>query len=80
MTQIILNASVSSQLHGLKQPVELCDPSGQVLGRFVPSSDISQWEPVSPGATEEELDLREQSNDWLTIDEVTAYLNSLEKK
>ena len=58
MTQIILDASASSKLNELMQPVELCDPSGRVLGRFVPLIDMSEWEPVSPDVTEEELDRR----------------------
>ena len=47
MTQIILDVSVSSQLNALGQPAELCDPSGRVLGGFVPLIDLSVWEPVT---------------------------------
>ena len=36
MNQITLDLASSKQLHGLGQVVELCDPSGHVLGRFVP--------------------------------------------
>jgi hypothetical protein len=79
MTQIILDASVSGQLHNLSQPVELCDPSGRVLGKFVPRIDMSEWEPVSPDVSEEELDRREQSEDWYTTDQVLAHIKSLEK-
>lgn len=80
MTQITLDASVSSQLHNLNQPAELCDPSGRVLGRFVPLIDLSIWEPVSPEASEEELDRREQSEEWYTTEQVLAHLKSLEKQ
>lgn len=62
MTQIFLDASVSSQLHNLTQPVELCDSSGRVLGRFIPMIDMSEWEPISPDISEEELDQRAKSN------------------
>ena len=75
MTQLILDATVSSRLNALTHSVELCDPSGKVLGRFVPLIDLSQWEPVSPEASEEELDRREQAGEKrYTTAEVLAYL------
>jgi len=80
MTQIFLDANLSNKLHELGQPAELCDPSGKVLGRFVPLIDLSEWEPVSPEASEEELDRREQSDEWYTTEQVLAHLKSLESK
>ncbi len=78
MTQIILDAGLASKLSEAMQPVELCDPSGRVLGRFVPLIDLSLWEPVSPEASEEELDRREKSNEKrYTTAEVLAYLEKL---
>ncbi|HZV04721.1 MAG TPA: hypothetical protein VE999_06530 [Gemmataceae bacterium] len=78
MTQIILDASVSGQLHNLTQPVELCDPSGRVLGEFVPRIDMSEWEPISPDISEEELDRRAKSNQKrYTTAEVLAHLEKL---
>jgi hypothetical protein len=79
MSQIILDAGLSSKLSAFNYSVELCDPSGRVLGRFVPSIDPSEWEPVSPAASEEELDRREQETESYTTEEVLAYLKSLEK-
>lgn len=80
MTQITLDAGLSSKLDSLGSAAELCDPSGKVLGRFVPLIDLSQWEPVTPEASEEELDRREQSDDWYTSEEVFAHLKNLEKQ
>jgi hypothetical protein len=78
MVQIILDASIASKLNEVMHPVELCDPSGRVLGRFVPLIDPSEWEPVSPEASEEELNRREQSNEKrYTTAEVLAYLEKL---
>jgi hypothetical protein len=78
MTQIKLDASVSKQLHTIGQSVELCDPDGRVIGRFVPLIDLSQWEPVSPEISEEELDRRSKSNEKrYTTAEVIAYLEKL---
>ena len=80
MTQITLDATLSGTLHSLGQAVELCDPSGKVLGRFVPLIDLSEWEPVTPEAGEEELDRREQSTEWYSTEEVLAHLKNLEKQ
>lgn len=78
MTQIILDANATSKLTDLSQAVELCDPTGRVLGRFVPMIDMSKWEPVSPAASEEELDRRERSGEKrYTTAEVLAYLEKL---
>jgi hypothetical protein len=78
MTQILLDASSVSMLTSVTQPVELCDPAGRVLGKFVPNIDPSEWEVVGPEASEEELKQREQSKEWYTTDEVLAHLKSLE--
>jgi hypothetical protein len=78
MTQIILDASASSKLYHLTHSVELCDPSGRVLGRFVPLIDMSEWEPLSPDISEEELERREQANEKrYTTAEVLAHLEKL---
>lgn len=75
MTQIIVDASLSSRLLSLSQPVELCDRSGQVLGRFVPLIDLSEWEPLSPDVSEEELDRRSKSKEKrYTSAEIRAHL------
>jgi hypothetical protein len=58
MSRIILDAAVVTQLHAANGPVELCDPSGKVIGRFSPVIDWSEWETVGPELTEEELDRR----------------------
>ena len=77
MTQIILDASAISKLTAATQPVEVCDPSGRVRGRFVPRFDPSEWEIVGPEASEEELRRREQSTEWYTTAEVIAHLERL---
>ena len=78
MTQITLDASMSSRLNAVVRPVELCDPSGKVLGRFVPLIDLSEWEPLSPDISEEELDRRAVSQEKrYTTAEVLARLEKL---
>ena len=56
MTQITIDASLSTQLQQLGRVAELRDPSGRVVGRFVPLVPWSNWEPVTPEPTEAELD------------------------
>jgi hypothetical protein len=80
MTRITVNGEFSSKLQELVEEVELCDPSGRVLGRFVPEFDPSQWELAEPEISEEELQRREQSTEWYTTEEVLAHLKSLEKQ
>jgi hypothetical protein len=41
---------------------------------------MSDWEPVSPEVSEEELDRREQATEWYSTDEVLAHLRNLEQK
>jgi hypothetical protein len=78
VTQIILDANLTTRLNELGQSAELCDPSGQVIGRFVPRIDLSQWEPITPEVSEEELDRREQANEKrYTTAEVLAHLEKL---
>ncbi len=78
MDQIILDARLSTKLHETIQPVELCDPSGRVLGRFVPLIDLTKWEPLTPDISEEELERRSKSTEKrYTTAEVLAHLEKL---
>ena len=45
MTQIVLDAQLARILLELNQTVEVCDPSGRVIGRFVPLPDVSEEPP-----------------------------------
>ena len=77
MTQIVVDSLLAGRLHDLSQTVELCDQAGCVLGRFVPSADARQFEPVTPDVTESDLEKRKGSNDWYTTDEVLKQLENL---
>jgi hypothetical protein len=74
MIQITVDSSLTSKLNQLSQAAELCDPSGRVLGRFVPVVDLSEWEPLSPEPTEEELDASERETESYTTAEMLALL------
>jgi hypothetical protein len=78
MTRVLLDATLRSKLHNLSHPLELCDDSGRVVGRVFPTLDLSQYEPLEPQVSEEELDRREQANErrYTTV-EVLAHLEKL---
>jgi hypothetical protein len=83
MDRITLDGNIVNQLHGLKHVVDLCDPSGRLLGQFVPVDDdasvvdLTGWEEITPPVSEEELDRRELETESYSTDEMLAYLESL---
>jgi hypothetical protein len=77
MTQITIDATLSTQLQQLGKVAELRDPSGRVVGKFVPMVDWSKWEAATPEPSEDELDEIEKRSDWRTFDEVMAHLEAL---
>lgn len=80
MSKYTLDAAVCQSLGSLTQPVELCDPSGHVVGKFYPQIDLSEWEPVDPNepeVTDEELRRRVETEPRYTTAEVLAYLEKL---
>jgi hypothetical protein len=78
MTQIIVDESLRSRLNNLVEPLELCDASGRVLATLTPAVDLSDYEPCEPEITEQELREREQSDQWVTSEELHAHLKRLE--
>ncbi len=77
MTQIIVDAELRGKLHDLRQPLELCDESGQVLAHLVPVLNPADYEPVEPPPlSEEELEKRRNEPDYSTA-EVLAFLEKL---
>lgn len=79
MNRLTIDDSLAKKLCALTGTTELCDGSGRVLGRFVPMPDMSDWEPVSPDVTEEELDRREKSTEWYTTEQVLDHLHRSER-
>jgi hypothetical protein len=78
MTQVIVDETLRNKLHNLTQPLELCDESGRVLGRVYPTLDLSQYGPLEPQISKEELQRRKKSDKWYTTAEVLDYLKRLE--
>jgi hypothetical protein len=78
VTRIILDAAMQQKLNNLAEPLELCNESGRVLARLTPVLDLSQYEPLEPQVSEEELRRRSQSDEkTYTTAEVLAYLEKL---
>jgi hypothetical protein len=76
MTRVTIEPSMLPPLHGLREPLELCDPSGRVLGYFTPATDRKLYEAVQLPISEEELDRRDQQTGGRTLAEI---LRDLEK-
>jgi hypothetical protein len=76
MPQVILDSELRTRLHNLSQPLELCDESGRVVAHVVPVLDPSQYEPVEPQISDDELQRRRQEPDYATA-EVLAHLEQL---
>ena len=78
MTRIIVDTTLGSKLQPLAEVVELCDESGQILGRFIPAVDLSQYGPLEPQISDAELERRSKSNEpRYTTAQVLAYLEKL---
>lgn len=78
MTRLVVDTALSVKLHDLTETVALCDESGHVFGHFVPSINLSDWEPASEDISEEELDRRARSTERrYTTAEVLDYLAGL---
>ena len=75
MNKILLDPSMRQKLRDLKEPLELCDESGNVLARLIP--DLSDYDCTEPPIAEEEMHRREKSKEWFTTREVLDYLEKL---
>ena len=76
MTNIFLDANLHSKLLNLNQPLEICDETGRVLGRFTPVADLPNSNGIQPQLTEDQLLQRAQEPGYSTA-EVLAYLGKL---
>jgi hypothetical protein len=78
MTRVVLDESLRSLFLGFTTPLEVCDSSGRIVGKFVPSVDYEAVERARPPISQEELDRRNQSRSFSTA-EVLARLQELER-
>lgn len=77
MDTITISSDLANQLGDLHSSVELRDPNGRKVGRFVPILDLTGWEPVTPDITDEERQRRKASTEpRMTTAELLASLES----
>ena len=78
MTRIVMDAALREKLNGLNQIVELCDDSGHVVARVVPTTMQVRPEDLIPPIDEEEIERRRNSTaPGYTTAEVLRHLESL---
>ncbi|HQU41524.1 MAG: hypothetical protein B7Z73_04885 [Planctomycetia bacterium 21-64-5] len=78
MTRIVLDDKLRTTFLEFNRPLELCDTSGRVLGKFIPAVDYAAVERARPPLSDEDLDRRNQSASFSTA-EVLARLEQLEQ-
>lgn len=79
MAQVISDSKLASTLRQTREPVDLFDESGGVLGTFFPRATAAEYEEAiraMPVLSEEELERRRQGPTY-TTEEVIRYLESL---
>jgi hypothetical protein len=78
MTRITIDPDLRTKLLNLDQPLELCDDSGRVVARLLPTLDPSLYEGLEPRISKEELQRRKQhKGKTYTTAEVQAHLEKL---
>jgi hypothetical protein len=76
MTRVVLDDATLAKLVHVTQTVDLCDPKGRVIGRFVPIIDAARYVGREPDITEEELQRRERQGGGRPLAEI---MRDLEK-
>jgi hypothetical protein len=78
MTHVVVNADLKRMLHDLTVELELRDENGRVLAHVKPVTDLSQYEPLTPDISDEEIERRLNSNERrYSTREVIEHLNNL---
>lgn len=78
MTRVQLDDQLRAKLLNLASPLELCDETGRVVARVLPSYDPSEFGPLEPQISREELERRKQNKGkTYTTEEVIEYLERL---
>ena len=77
MALIIVDPETSKKLMVADRIAEICDPSGKVLGQFIPATDHCQYDLTEPPISEEELRAIEADPVSYTTAEVLEHLRRL---
>jgi hypothetical protein len=74
MSRITLDGPAVTKLASLLQPVDVCDETGRVLGRFTPAIDPEKRKAMEPRVSEDELRRRQQAGGGRTLAEIMVDL------
>lgn len=81
MSRLILDPEIKAKLHGLREQMELCDPDGHTMGRYLPE-DLYQKllyrlaESQRPFLTPQEIDQRRHETGGKPLAEILQRLRS----
>lgn len=78
MTKIVVNETLRGLLPDLSRPAVFCDEKGNVIGHFLPETEVIVWDREPPPLSEEEMRRRETEEPTYSTAEVLAYLESLQ--
>jgi hypothetical protein len=74
---LIVDSTTSRKLHEFREPVELVDETGRVLGTFRPPVERSAYRNLQPPLSIDELRRRADKSRGYTTEEVLRHLESL---
>ena len=77
MGKLTINAADCQRLREAKGMLEIFDPDGRVVGRFLPLPDLSDYELTESPTSEEELSRSEQELESYSTVEVLNHLKRL---
>lgn len=77
MSTLTVAAELASRLTALKQPTEICDPDGKVIGVFTPQVGEGIW---TSADLEEAERIAATEKEGFTLEQVMEHLRSLEKQ
>jgi hypothetical protein len=78
VNRVVLDAALRSKVNDWTRQLEICDEAGQVLGRFIPTTDPSLYDRSEPTISREEMDRRKRSTGpTYTTAEVLDHLERL---
>ena len=77
MTQVTVDSTLTGRLEKFREPVQLVNEHGRVLGTFRPEVDRSLYRNLQPPLTIDELRRRADKSRGYTTQEVLEHLESL---
>lgn len=73
MTRVIVDAQVQQLFLNFTRPLELCDQSGSLVGKFIPAMPHiveDEWIDLTPDLTDEELEQEIDSGEGYSTQEL----------